>query len=561
MNVAEKYIDDVIKGRIITGKYAYLSVKRHIDDLENHLDKGLYFDKKAANHALKFYPLFLTHTKGRQFAGEKFELSPWEAFIAWVVYGWFNADGTRRFNYVYIEVARKNGKSTFLSGTGLYMLEADGEPGSEVYSFATKEKQAKIILSEAMNMVKKSPSLNKRLIVYTANIHSDITFSKFEALGSDSKRQDGLNPHCGLNDEYHEHPDDGMFNVIKSAMGSRENPILFTITTAGTNKSGPCYQERNTCVKILEGILEQENKFAIIYTLDEDDNWEDPKNWIKSNPNLNISISEKYLVNEYKDCKNNPSRINNFKTKNLNIWTNTNIMFIKDDDWMKCDFKKLTEKDIIGRECYMGLDLASHVDINALSLYFPDDDINDIFIYFWVPEQKVTDNQDKVDYRLWTDQGYLRTTPGNTIDVDFISNDILNIISKVDCKGFAYDRFKAHHGIIQNIAKGMNIDMDNENEDSLLSPFGQGFVSMSEPTKTFQELILGQKINHGGNPILRWMNSNVVITTDDAENIKITRRRSSGKVDGMISSVMAIGEWMTRVDLNSVYDDRGIITI
>ena len=381
MNQAEKYIRNVLSGKTLVCEFTRLAVQRHVDDLRTGKKRGLYFDKKAGEKAIKFSK-FIRHTKG-EWAGRPLVLEPWQDFIDYVVFGWKNKDGTRRFNYAYIEVARKNGKSTMAAKNGLMLMDADNESAAEIYCFATKEEQAKhAIFQEAKNMVLKSPYLKARLQTYAKSIFSELTLSSFKPLGSDSDTQDGLNTHGGICDEYHAQKTDKMYNVIKSSMGSRKNPMMWTITTAGFNITSPCYTERDTCIKILKGILKQDNKFAIIYTLDEADDWENEKTWTKANPNYGISVYKKYLKNEFIDSKNNPTRTNNFKTKHLNIWVRQSEDFINDKDWMKCA-GKLTWDDCQGRECHAGLDIAKRVDLNALSLLFIDKKPFDLYkLYF-----------------------------------------------------------------------------------------------------------------------------------------------------------------------------------
>jgi len=539
MNIAEQYIQDVISGKIPACEYVKLAINRHLADLKRN---DLMFSEEKAMHAINFFS-FLRHFKGLK-AGERFELSPWQAFVIYNLFGWYRKDGRRRYNYAYIEVAKKNGKSTFAAGIGLYMMLADGEIGAEVYSAATNYKQASIVFDTARNLVKKSEFLSKYLTVYRYNIHSEDMISKFEALSSDSDRQDGLNPHCAIIDEYHAHKTDELINNVKSGIVGRRNPLVFIITTAGFNKERPCYYERKVCIDILRGIKEQDNKFAIIYTLDEGDDWMEPSNWIKANPNLGISVDVEKIMEEYKSAKNNEREIVNFKTKNLNIWTSSSIAWIKDEDWVRCDKSpQYDPKSLLGKKCYGGLDLASHVDITALALLFQDGEINHLLCFFWVPEEKVIERGDYVDYQYWAAKNYIRKTKGKVIDIDALSHDILEICKLYDVQSIAIDPAKAYHGVVQNLVKN----------EIKLSHFRQGFISMDAPTKEFEKMILGEQINHFGNPVLRWMCSNVELSQDPAGNIKVNKSKSIDKVDGIVASIMAIGEWMT---FRSVEEDK-----
>lgn len=551
LNIAEQYIEDVVNKRVDVCLYTRLAVERHVEDLKSGIDRGLYFDIKSGEKAINFFS-FLRYTSGRQFAGKKFELSPVQAFIQYIIFGWKKSDGTRRFNYAYMEFPRKFGKTTMAAGGALYLLDADNEASAEVFAVATKEDQARKTFNEASNLVKASPFLNKSLSVQKKSIYNELTYSFFKPLGSDSNTQDSHNPHGVIIDEYHAHPDDSMVNVMKSGMGARVQPLMYIITTAGFNKNGPCYQERETCIKILKGILKQDNKFAIIFTLDEEDNWEDEDKWIKANPHIGLTVSMDYMRNEYVDAKNNPSRINNFKTKNLNIWTNEEISWITDEVWQSCN-SGLKLEDLWGRPCHGGIDLASHVDINAFAILFTDKQPYDLWVFMWCPADKIQERKDKVDYDLWEQQGWIKGTGGNVVDIDTITSDIINILDKVDCKGISFDPARAFHGVVQNLMKEV------QNGEEFFTPFRQGFISMDTPTKELEKLALSKNINHGGNPVMRWMNSNVVIVSDAAGNIKIDKKRSQEKVDGMVATVMAIGEFMTPtegVDFNEFMQDR-----
>lgn len=554
MNKAEQYIKDVTSGKIKTCETTRLAIERHLTDLETGIDRGLFFDKRAGEKAINFFSKAgLKHTKG-EFATKTNPLfipEPWQCFILYCLFGWKNADGSRRFNYAYVEVAKKNGKSTFAAGIAHYCFIADKEPGAEIYTAASNRDQAKIVFNEAKNMVRNSKELKSLITVYEHSMFVDVTMSTFKPLSSDQDSFEGKNPSCTIFDEYHVQKTNDLFDNIKSAMASRRQPLLFIITTAGKSRTSPCYDYRQMVIEILRGIKEQDNIFGIIYTLDENDEWDDQSVWIKSNPNLNISVKQSFLEKELSECKNRESAIINFKTKNLNIWTDSAKGWISDKNWMKCA-GDVTREEMEGQVCYGGLDLAASTDINAFSLFFPKK--CKLLVWFWIPEEKVNKTEDRVDYKLWIRQGYVKTTEGAVIDIDTMSADLLTIIGKYDVKSIAIDPARAYHGIVQNLQK----------EEITMSLFRQGFLSMDAPTKELERLILSGEIDHGGNPVLRWMNGNVEIRMDPAGNIKIDKSKSSNKVDGMVSTVMAIGEYMTNKDnnlLNEIYETGGIKTI
>jgi len=334
-HLVKQYIDDVISGKISSCRFVKLAVQRHLKDLETAGSRGLYFNEVHAQHAIDFFGRFLVHSKG-EFAGKKFELEPWQQFIVWVIFGWKNEDGTRRFNKVYIEVPRKNGKSTFAAGVKLYLFVGDGEGGAEVYSAATKKDQARITFDEARRMVMRSPYLSKRLNVGKNNIYYPKTFSKFEPLSADTKTLDGLNIHAAVVDEFHAHPTSEVWDVIETATGARRQPMITAITTAGTDKHSVCFSYREYVRKLLIEQIQDDSFFGIIYTLDmkydwpdiEDDDWEDEKNWYKANPNLGKSVKIKDIKDLSIKAKGMPRSLNSFLRYKLNIWTQASVRWI-----------------------------------------------------------------------------------------------------------------------------------------------------------------------------------------------------------------------------------------
>ena len=572
MHPAEKWAKNVIAGKIPACELVKLACQRHFDDLETGVDRGLYFDREAAQRSIKFFG-FLKHYKGK-YNGKKFELEHWQMFVNWNIFGWKKADGTRRFRYVYVEIPRKNGKTTYAAGNGLYLFIGDGEQGAEIYTCATKLPQAKICFNDAKEMVKRSPSLRSRIKVFEHNLNVPASASKFEPLSSDSDKQDGVNPSCGIIDEYHAHKNDGMFKVLKSGMGAREQPLIFIITTAGFNKQGPCKKYRDVIEKVLRGVLHQDNVFGMIFTADKGDNWEDVNTWIKANPSYySIDTLQKFLEEEYIDAKNNPSMQVNFKTKNLNMWVDSEDVWIEDEKWMACASSELTVQKAIeklkGRTCYGGLDLASVEDLSSLSLYFPAEGNDQAcwLVFFWVPKDTVEKRveRDDLPYDEWVNDGWVMATPGNIQDYDAIRQFITGysvvdgqeevteecVATWFDLKSIAYDRFNSSQ-LVVNLGK----------DDIEMTPFGQGFVSMSFPTKEMQKVILKKEVDHFGNPVLRWQCSNVTLQRDAAGNVKVSKEKSKEKVDGIVSGVMAYGEYLTSQDKDEdAYETHGIRSI
>ena len=547
---AEKYAQQVLAGEVMVCEFVTLAVKRYYNDLENALDKGWYFDRKAAIRAIGFIEK-LKHTKGK-WAGQRFKLESWQQFILWNIFGWMKADGTRRFRYVYVEIARKNGKTALSAGIGLYMLFADGEARPEVYSAATVKDQARICFSDAVEIVKKT-DLKNYLSPYRNSIVYELKGGTMKPLSSDYGTHDGLNPSCGIIDEFHAHKDSGMFDVIKSAFGARRQPLMFIITTAGFNKNGACYAYRSNVIKILQGINEDDSLFGIIYTLDSKEEWDNPKMWIKSNPNLGVSVFPEYLADQVNDAKNRPEAVRNVMTKNVNLWVDAEKTWILDDMWQKC-IGTTDIKSLRGCKCWGGLDLSNVSDITAFVLLFHENEKFQLLPFFWIPEDKMLEKirKENINYDKWSSLGFVKVTAGNVLDYDFVKADILQIAEIYDLQSTAYDRWNASQTII-----------DLQNEGMECSPFGQGYGSMGAPTKEFEKMVLTEKIEHFGNPVLRWMMASTVVKTDPAGNIKPDKEKSSQKIDGIVASIMALGEWMTAQaeEDNNPYNQRGMLSL
>lgn len=547
---AEIYAEQVRDGRILVCEYVRLAVRRYYADQDRALERGWHFDRRAALRAIGFIER-LKHTKG-EWAGSRFRLEPWQHFVLWNIFGWKNADGTRRFRYAYIEIARKNGKTALSAGVGLYMLFADGESRPEVYSAATVKDQAKICFADAVEIVR-ATDLKHYLTPFRNSIVYEARGGMMKPLSSDCGTHDGLNPSCGIIDEFHAHRDSGMFDVIKSAFGARRQPLMFIITTAGFNKSGACYAYRENVIKVLREVNEDDTLFGIIYTLDSNEEWDDPRMWIKSNPNLGVSLSADYLADQVRDARNRPEAVRNVMTKNLNLWVDAERTWILDDVWQKC-IGTTSPDELRGCACWGGLDLSNVSDITAYVLLFHENDRFQLVPYFWIPEEKMLEKirRENINYDRWVAGGYVTVTPGNVIDYDFVKADILRRTAEYDLRSSAYDRWNASQTII-----------DLQNEGMTCNPFGQGYGSMSAPTREFEKLVLTGRIEHFGNPVLRWMLASTVVKSDPAGNIKPDKERSTQKIDGIVASIMALGEWMTAqaADERNPYENRGLLTL
>jgi len=423
------------------GDLQRLGRKRQLRDLKNPPD-GYKFDEERADRVVRFLQK-LPHVKG-QLAGTLFILEAWQKYdIIYPLFGWITDDGSdrRRFKVGYNEMARKTGKSFLMSGIGLYMTFFDGEPGAETYAIATKKDQAKLVWDVANDM-KNHTSLRKK--IKTAYSAMTSKGSKFAPLGSDSKTLDGLSTHFGIVDEYHSHKNSHLYDVIKSSTGARKNSLMLIITTAGFNKNSACYEERSYSERILRGQLDNENYFAFIASIDKKDDPFDPEVWKKANPNLGVSNSyEDFKIASKEARQKGGQTLVEFLTKRLNVWTNVSDVWIKDEDFTLDDTTLFNEDDLIGTECYGGLDLSKTSDLSAYALVFPQPDGGYRTIArAYIPERAYEERQggDNI-YQKFRDQGTLTVTPGNVIDYDQIARDIMDDMEKFDMREMAYDRY------------------------------------------------------------------------------------------------------------------------
>ena len=546
---ATAYIDAVLSGTIPACQWVRLACQRHVDDLAHGASRGLRFDTEAAEHAVGFFR-FLKHSKG-EWAGRPLTLEPWQQFYLWTLFGWKRDDDTRRFRTAYQEVARKNGKTTIAAGVGLYLLLADGEAGAEIYTAATKRDQARIAHSEATRMVKSSPFLRQRITAFKDNLHIRDTASKFEPLGRDENSMHGLNVHAAIVDEVHAHPTREVWDVLETATGSRRQPLMFGITTAGYDRQSLCYQLHDYAEKVLAGTVQDDSFHGIIYTLDDPDAWEDEVQWIKANPNLGVSVKLDDLRRKAERAKEIPSSLNAFLRLHMNVWTQSVSKWLDPERWMSCG-QPVNADALRGRVCYGGLDLSSTTDLSALALVFPpeqDGEPYQVLMRFWVPEDAMRQrsHRDRVPYDAWVRQGWIAATPGNVIDYEWILAQVDKDAQEFDLHEIAFDRWGATK-IIQAI----------EGRGMTCVQFGQGFASMSAPTKELEKLVLGGGIAHGSNPVLNWMADNVVVRVDPAGNLKPDKERSTEKIDGIVALVMGLDRALRHAKKRSVYEERGV---
>lgn len=550
---ANRYIDGVLSGAIPACKWVRLACQRQRDDLTGL--QGYRFDDAKANKVCRFVEA-LPHIKGSQFAGQKLALGDWQCFILTTVFGWVDDAGLRRFRTVYIECPRKNGKSTLSAPVALYLLAADGEPGAEVYSAATTRDQAKIVWEDAKRMADRSPALRQALGVETSahSVFVKSAASSLKALSRDQQGNlDGLNVHGAIIDELHGHKDRGVWDVIETATGARAQPLVWAITTAGSNRAGICYEQQGYVRKILDGAHDDPTYFGVIFTIDAEDDPFDPASWAKANPNYGVSVSPDDLKRKASKAQQMAAAQNNFLTKHLNVWVNADTAWMNMQAWERCSDSSMDERDFLASECVEADDLASKVDIAArCRLHWRD--IAGVrhyyaFMRYYLPEDAAEDGRNS-QYSGWAIDGRLKLTDGNVTDFGVIEDDIREDAARFKLLDVSFDPWQATQ-IMQRLQA-----------DRLpVTEYRQTVQNMSEPMKELEALVLQGRFHFDGDPVLTWMVSNVVCHVDAKENIYPRKERPENKIDGAVALIMALGRATTMTGEPQPYEARGLVIL
>lgn len=542
----QAYVDSILSGSVPSCETVRLACERWNNDWKR---KDLYFDEAAVG---KFYRFAtnLKHYKGEK-AGTYIKLEPWQLFIAANIFGWKRKD-TKKRRYIYADVfvPRKNGKTTFAAIIALFCELFDDEPGAEVYAAAVDKEQARICFGTSQELIKGSvfaPAVQ----LFRGSIVSPSTASVYKPLSKETKNKDGLNPHAAVCDERHAWSTNEIYEVLKTGMGARSQPLIFSISTAGTDTSLPYFRDLETLEDVIRGIKEKDNHFILLFRPDATDNWEDPQTWAKVNPNLGVSLSLRYMQEEYEEAKlKGGTTLAAFQTKNLNMWVDAPEVWIPDDDVQACN-SPLDESKLAGEDCYVGIDLSSKTDLAAVAFYFPK--YKAAKFRFFIPEEKVKEKEDTVDYRLWASQGYITVMPGKILDEDWFISYILLDFDRYKIKCIAYDPWGMWN-ILQKFGRY---------RDQLLE-YQQSIRYMSVPTKQLEAMIYRKDITLLGNPVIRWNFKNVVIYRDPNANIKLDKARSRNKIDGVVALVDAIGGYLNLTAENNkdqIYSTHTLRTI
>ncbi len=536
---AEAYARDVVAGRIAAGKFIRLACQRHLDDLEWQDDGGFAFrfEPKAGARVCKFIEQ-LPHTKGKWAAkGERLKLEPWQVFLIMAAFGWLRKkDGLRRFRKVLLLVPRKNGKSALAAGLGLYMLCADKEHGAEVYSGATSEKQAWEVFRPAKLMAQKSPAMVSHfgIEVNAKNINILANWSRFEPIIGNPG--DGASPSCAIVDEYHEHPTDALYSTMETGMGAREQPMMLVITTAGDNIAGPCYAMQQEAQAALEGTRRDDELFALIYGIDDGDDWTDPDVLRKANPNFGVSVFEDFLLARQVEAMSSPRKAGAFKTKHLNVWVQARDAYFNVLRYQERGDTELTLDQFDGQECIIGIDLAEKRDLTAVELLFRHRGGFARFGRYYLPEETI-DLPENEHFRLWRDQGTLTQTDGAVTDDREIRDDILEFCARFKVREVAFDPLHSRQMAIELMEQGVTC-IDFANRPML----------MNEPMRRLDALIADGKLHHDGGAPFAWMLSNVVNRSRTGDIHSPAKERPGNKIDGPVACMMALGRWLLDED-------------
>lgn len=496
-----------------------------------------WFDEVAAEAAVRFYPVNLRFTDG-EWAGKPFHLEPWQADdIIRPLFGWKRvSDNTRRYRRCVVWVPRKNGKTELAAGISHLMLVADGEIGAQVYSMAATEEQARIVYGKAQAMATLSPTLAPHLQLFKTSIYCPELMASFKPLTGKAAGKHGLSASGVVGDEVHEWADDALYTFVHQSTGARRQPLEFLISTAGVSE-GFGWELWNECQNILAGTSADEETLVVIYAASPDDDPFDPATWAKANPNLGVSLKLEYLQAEAARAKESPRVLNNFLRYHLNIWTQQAVRWITPEAWKACgkeDWRGF-EASLAGRKAYAGLDLSTTTDLTAWVLIFPPVEAGEPWIVlprFFIPSARMAERvkRDKVPYDKWAASGDIFVTDGNAVDYDFVRAQVEKDCARFKVEMIAIDRWNSTQFATGLLAEGLPVVF-----------FGQGYASMSAPSKEFEVLVLEQKLEHGNHPVLTWCAQNVAITTDPAGNIKPAKDKSTGRIDGIVATIMALG--------------------
>lgn len=503
------------------------------------------FSPDAASHVVEFIERYLVQTTG-EWSGEPFMLMDWQRHgIFEPLFGTLNSEGFRQYRTAFVEVPRKNGKSTIAAAVALYLLIGDDEDGAEIYGAAQDRDQAGIVFRTAAEMVRRSPILSKHVKVIDST--KRITFKDrfYRVIAADAAGSHGYNAHGIIFDEVHTQKSRDLWDVLQTSKGARRQPLTFAITTAGHDRNSICYELHDYALKVQKGLIDDPTFFSYVKSAPSNADWGSPDVWREANPGYGVTIKESYLAEQAARAREVAAYENTFRNLHLNQWTQQATRWLQIEKWDAC-LRPVDEKELLRKPCYAGLDLAQTTDIAALVLVFPlADGSYHVQPHFWVPEERIRERskRDRVPYETWAKQGLIEATSGNVIDYRHIRMKIDELAKKYRIIEIGYDPWNATEIVQWLIDGGME-----------MVPVRQGWASMSPPMKAMEALILQQRLAHDGNPVLRWMADNLVVKVDPAGNLKPDKERSQEKIDGMVALLMGLDRAVRSPERTSVYE-------
>jgi phage terminase large subunit-like protein len=494
----------------------------------------------------------LRHTKGR-WAGQPFRLLPWQRErVIRPLFGTLRPDGTRQYRTCYVELGRKNGKTTLAAAIALYLLCADGEARGEVYSAAGDRDQAALAYNEAVALAGATPALASRCRIVRSGkvIEYAETGGVYRAIPADAAGSHGYNASGIILDEAHVQPNRDLYDTLVTSVGARRQPLIFIITTAGWDRQSLCWELHEYARQVAAGVIDDPTFLPILYSAAEEDDWTDPAVWRQANPSLGETVSEEFLAEECARAQQMPEYQNTFRRLYLSQWVSQETRWMPMAAW---DAAGAPPAVAPGQRCWVGLDLASTTDLAALvALFRGDDGTYSVLPYLFAPEASARERgqRDRAPYERWAAEGYLELTPGNVIDYGRIAARLDALLEAYDVVEVGYDPWNATQFIQPYADAGV-----------VCTPVRQGYQSLSEPTKRLLALVLEGKMRHGGHPVLRWMADNVVVRTDENENVRPIKPSARQRIDGIVALIIALSRALADDGAGSVYDERGVLVI
>lgn len=550
------YARAVIARKLVAGPHVRSACQRHLDDLVEGPKRGLTWKPEVAARAFRFFAAL--QLADGDHAGQPFYLELWQCFIVGSLFGWIGADGFRRFRTAYIEIGKGNGKTPLAAGIGLYLLMADGEAGAEVYSAAVSRDQAAICFRDAKRFVEVNSALSRRLIVGERNLAFAQTGSFLRPLSAEGKTLDGKRVHGAIVDELHEHDSAIVVDKLRAGTKGRRQALIVEITNSGSNRLSVCYDHHRYSVAVLGAKVGDkdfnDSWFAYVCALDQGDDWmKDPRCWLKANPNLGISIQEKYLSEQVHEARGMPSKQNLVARLNFCVWTDAISAWISREKWDAVQSPEVALEQFADRDVLGALDLSSRNDLTALVLFAPQEAeiAGDLVAEFWAPEEglREREDRDRAPYGQWKREGHLQVTAGASVDYAVVARRIAELRAKLRLRCLAYDRWRIRDLVRELEAIGVDAREMPEKEtlpdrdDGVLwiRGFGQGFKDMAPAVQAIEGAILNARLRIRPNPVLTWNAASAVLESDAAGNQKFTKRKATGRIDGIVAATMAVG--------------------